>query len=143
VRVLVFLVPAVVAGGTLLMIARGLLTSIDPAHELHRRAQRARAGYHEVLRHVAPGPLHDRLADIGRSVDAAAVEADRVTRIVEATGAAGNSAPARRLDQLVSTLERSVVVAGDLAVAGHDVSHELDLELDVIDAALRELGDPS
>ena len=140
-RVLVVMIPALVAGGALLMIAKGLFVGVDPAHNLLRRSQRARAGYHEVVRHVAPGPLHERLTEIGRSVDAAAVEADRVTQIIEAMGAGGDSAPGRRLDHLVSTLERAVVVAGELAVSGHDVSQELDLELDVIDAALRELGD--
>lgn len=142
VRWIVVLGPAVVAGTALLMVAKGLLGSAGPTHELRRRANQARAGYHEVLRHVLPGPLHERLTEIGRSVDAAAAEADRVAHIVEATQAGLDSAPAQRLEQLVNTLEQAVVVAGELAVTGHDASDELDLELGAIDGALRELGDP-
>lgn len=64
----------------------------------------------------------------------------RVADIVDAVDAQSEGAPLRRLDRLVTTLERAVITAGELAVAGADETGRLAAELDSLQAAFRELG---
>ena len=144
-RVLVVVLPALVVLAVLIIVV--LRTGTRPVGrtgEHRRRAVRAQARFHEVVRHTPPGPLRERLSDLGASVDAAAAEAVRVADIaaaVEDSAIRGDeSVPARRLEHLVDTLERAVGVAGDLAVAGTLDAARLDDELAALHAALRELG---
>lgn len=142
-RLLVVLVPVVVVLVVVvlvLVLRAGARPAAGPAADGRRRALSAQARFHGVVGHIAPGPLRDRVEHLGASVDAAAAEAVRVSGIVAALPDHGDSAPLQRLELLVSTLERSVVVAGELAVAGGDELARLSDEIDALRAALGELG---
>jgi hypothetical protein len=130
-------------GDRYLAVDRRPATPTSPAAEHRCRAVTAKARFHRVVDHVRPGPLRDRLQALGTSVDEAAAEALRVADIadiVDAVDAQSEGAPLRRLDRLVTTLERAVITAGELAVAGADETGRLAAELDSLQAAFRELG---
>jgi hypothetical protein len=141
VRLLVVVLPILVVAAILMfLVLRRPATPTSPAAEHRRRAVIAKARFHRVVDHTRSGPLRDRLQALGTSVDEAAAEALRVADIVDAVDAQSEGAPLRRLDRLVTTLERAVITAGELAVAGADETGRLAAELDSLQAAFRELG---
>ncbi len=140
-RLLVVVLPILVLAAILMfLVLRRPATPTSPAAEHRRRAVIAKARFHRVVDHARPGPLRDRLQALGTSVDEAAAEALRVADIVDTVDAQSEGAPLRRLDRLVTTLERAVISAGELAVAGADETGRLAVELDSLQAAFRELG---
>ena len=140
VRLLVVVLPILVAAAILVfLLIRGAATPTTPAADHRRRAMTAEASFHRVVDHARPGPLRERLVALGTSVDEAAAEALRVADIVDAIQAHNEGAALRRLDRLVTTLERAVTTAAELAVGG-DETGRLAAELDTLDAAFRELG---
>jgi hypothetical protein len=141
VRLLVVVLPMLVVAAILMfLVVQRLATPTGPAAEHRRRAVIAKARFHRVVDHAQPGPLRDRLQALGTSVDDAAAEALRVADIVDAVDAQSEGAPLQRLDRLVNNLERAVITAGELAVAGADETGRLAAELDSLQAAFRELG---
>ncbi len=140
-RLLVVVLPILVVAAILMfLVLRRPVTPTSPAAEHRRRAVIAKARFRRVVDHARPGPLRDRLQALGTSVDETAAEALRVADIVDAVDAQSEGAPLRRLDRLVTTLERAVITAGELAVAGADETGRLAAELDSLQAAFRELG---
>jgi hypothetical protein len=140
VRLLVVVLPILVIAAILMFLVLRRPATTSPAAEHRRRAVIAKARFHRVVDHTRPGPLRNRLQALATSVDEAAAEALRVADIVDAVDAQSEGPPLRRLDRLVTILERAVITAGELAVAGADETGRLAAELDSLQAAFRELG---
>lgn len=138
----------------------------EPWRRFVQRALQAQARYHRAASGVAPGPLRERLDDIGRRIDQATQECWRVARrgdgLADAVAALDESDTKVRLETMVSdareqlarletglaqavdsAVELSVrsAHAPDIAVAGDDVQH-LEDEIATLRSAMDELSGP-